>query len=350
MDVVRDARSRWISLTDASHDPGPVEVVWSPDMTPSCYYFSANTIHVESAQCPDSCWPDTWDKSVILHEYGHFLEDFFGFFRDHPGDRHLWGNRYSLELAASEGCAHFIGAILQDDPVLYNRYGDNLQFWTSSDVETGDKRSHAGCLFSAGNYGYREESSVAGFLWDLWDQSADDRHKWGWSPWTPGTSCQPYPDGIGDNLSLSESVIWTALMERQTGGHHPRTLPEFAEVWRQNPPLGDVRDFYENWYEHGCQCCFGQMGNVDLSLDELVTMGDLTVMIDHLFIDLDPLICLWAGDLNHSGGPYPLVSDISIEDLNLLVDRMFISLIPMEACPDPGWLPSPKSSSELANQ
>jgi hypothetical protein len=40
-----------------------------------------------------------------------------------------------------------------------------------------------------------------------------------------------------------------------------------------------------------CCCTFPTLGNVDGSLDSLVTMGDLTVLIDHLFITLAPLSC-----------------------------------------------------------
>lgn len=39
----------------------------------------------------------------------------------------------------------------------------------------------------------------------------------------------------------------------------------------------------------GKACCCDVMGNLDDSADRLVTMGGLTVLIDHLFIRLAPL-------------------------------------------------------------
>jgi hypothetical protein len=73
-------------------------------------------------------------------------------------------------------------------------------------------------------------------------------------------------------------------------------------------------------------CCAGTKGNVDCGADGLVTMDDLTVLIDHLFISLDPLCC-----------PNQAVLDqdvtISMSDMTVLIDHLFITLEPLPACP-----------------
>ncbi len=73
--------------------------------------------------------------------------------------------------------------------------------------------------------------------------------------------------------------------------------------------LSDVGDFV-TW----------TIGDLDQSGD--VTMGDLTLMIDHLFISLDPLNPDFAGDLDGS-------CDCTMGDLTILIDHLFISLSPL---------------------
>ncbi len=74
--------------------------------------------------------------------------------------------------------------------------------------------------------------------------------------------------------------------------------------------------------------CCETLGNVDSSPDGLVTMGDLTVLIDHLFISLASLTCAQEGNVDLS--PDGLVT---MGDLTVLIDHLFISLGPLPACP-----------------
>ncbi len=72
---------------------------------------------------------------------------------------------------------------------------------------------------------------------------------------------------------------------------------------------------------------FPVCGNIDGSLDGLVTMGDLTLLIDHLFISLEPL--RWPSIGNVDGSSDDLVT---MGDLTKLIDHLFISLDDLE-CP-----------------
>jgi hypothetical protein len=74
-------------------------------------------------------------------------------------------------------------------------------------------------------------------------------------------------------------------------------------------------------------CCVGSTGNVDCSADMMITMGDLTVLIDHLFITLAPLCC--PGEANTDGSLDQL---ITMGDLTALIDHLFISLSPLPPC------------------
>ncbi len=57
-------------------------------------------------------------------------------------------------------------------------------------------------------------------------------------------------------------------------------------------------------------------------------MGDLTVLIDHLFISLVPLACIDEGNVDMSTD-----SLITMGDLTTPIDHLFISLAPLPPCP-----------------
>jgi hypothetical protein len=52
-------------------------------------------------------------------------------------------------------------------------------------------------------------------------------------------------------------------------------------------------------------------------------------MIDHLFLTLAPLCCYEEAELDNSGM-------IDITDAQILIDHLFISLQPLPNCPDVG--------------
>jgi uncharacterized protein (TIGR02145 family) len=83
----------------------------------------------------------------------------------------------------------------------------------------------------------------------------------------------------------------------------------------------------QNTGSKGC-CTSVGMGNVDGSSDGLVTMGDLTVLIDHLFISLTPLACPEAGNVDQSTDGL-----ITMGDLTVMIDHLFITLAPLPECP-----------------
>ncbi len=76
-------------------------------------------------------------------------------------------------------------------------------------------------------------------------------------------------------------------------------------------------------------CCTGpSMGNIDGSADNLVTMGDLTTLIAHMFITLEPLVCAAEANVDLSADEL-----ITMGDLTVLISHMFITLEPLPPCP-----------------
>ncbi len=91
----------------------------------------------------------------------------------------------------------------------------------------------------------------------------------------------------------------------------------------------DVQAGFVGWFGLAystTNCCRGFTGNVDVDAYDLVTMGDLTVLIDHLFISLDPLDCEDEAFLDGE-------VDVTMGDLTKLIDFLFISLSPLPSCP-----------------
>ena len=73
-------------------------------------------------------------------------------------------------------------------------------------------------------------------------------------------------------------------------------------------------------------CCLGTRGNVDCDGGQGVDISDLTALIDHMFISLNPLCCFDEANTDSAG-------EIDISDLTALIDHMFISLNPLPSCP-----------------
>jgi hypothetical protein len=74
-------------------------------------------------------------------------------------------------------------------------------------------------------------------------------------------------------------------------------------------------------------CCEGTVGDANGSGEDVPTIGDVTVMIDALFIGENWAVieCLTEADLNQSGGNDPQTSDITIGDVSYLIDYLFIT-------------------------
>ncbi len=75
----------------------------------------------------------------------------------------------------------------------------------------------------------------------------------------------------------------------------------------------------------GC-CCRGDRGNVDCDFNDMVDIVDLTLLIDHLYLTLEPLP---SNDEANTDGE----GTIDISDLTRLIDHLFISQRSLPDCP-----------------
>ncbi|UCC45300.1 MAG: DUF362 domain-containing protein [Candidatus Zixiibacteriota bacterium] len=73
-------------------------------------------------------------------------------------------------------------------------------------------------------------------------------------------------------------------------------------------------------------CCVGLRGNVDADEGDIVDIGDLTALIDYLFISFEEPACMREANVDG-------IEPVDIGDLTRLIDFLFISFTPPTACP-----------------
>lgn len=125
------------------------KVFWTPGVSPyefiddsasnngspiSMYYKSSNTgltgLYIGGGHSGSSCQDsDHFDNSVILHEYGHFIEDAYST-SDSPGGYHNGNFVIDPRLAWSEGWGNFFQAAVAGTTKYYDTTGN-------SDCDTG---------------------------------------------------------------------------------------------------------------------------------------------------------------------------------------------------------------------
>jgi hypothetical protein len=79
-------------------------------------------------------------------------------------------------------------------------------------------------------------------------------------------------------------------------------------------------------------CCVGRVGDANGSGADEPTISDISVGIDALFINgwaNSIIVCLEEADINQSGGRNPTQADITIGDLSYLIDYLFITGPPL---------------------
>ncbi|MBU0982788.1 MAG: thrombospondin type 3 repeat-containing protein [candidate division Zixibacteria bacterium] len=88
----------------------------------------------------------------------------------------------------------------------------------------------------------------------------------------------------------------------------------------------DQADLDSNGVGDACEgCCLGSTGNVDCDELDGVDVGDLTRLIDHLFISFAPLCCPPEANTDGGGG-------VDVGDLTAMISHLFIAFNPLPPC------------------
>ncbi|MBC86368.1 MAG: hypothetical protein CL677_04240 [Bdellovibrionaceae bacterium] len=161
-------------------------IYWDPGFNPG--YYSGSSSSGTSFYTPsskrlfilggingdtDNTDTDHFDNSVIIHEYGHFLEDNV-FASDSPGGSHSLDRLIDPRLAWSEGFANFMQAAVLDVPRYIDTYGNvdgstGEYFRLNLERQTGTYYDEP-INTEEGNF---RELSITRMLWDAIDTDDD---------------------------------------------------------------------------------------------------------------------------------------------------------------------------------
>ncbi len=137
---------------------------------------------------------DHFDNSIILHEYGHFIEDVFAD-TDSPGGTHTGNAIIDARLAWGEGWANFFQAATLNNPIYRDTSGNisgSSSVYFDEDLETPE--NDIPTQMGEGNF---REFSITRLLWD---------------------SIDVVNEGAGvDTVSGTFAELWTIFTSTTTG-------------------------------------------------------------------------------------------------------------------------------------
>lgn len=171
-----------------------VQAYWTKGFNPNSYFGSPNSgvsfylpgysrLFILGGIGGDTDTTDTdhFDNSVILHEYGHFLEDIQSN-TDSPGGAHSGNKPIDPRLAWSEGFGNFIQAAITNNPYYQDSYGNSAgtagSFFNipleapAGGCTVGSTATGCDIPAVAGEGNFRE-FSIARLLWDVFDSTGE---------------------------------------------------------------------------------------------------------------------------------------------------------------------------------
>lgn len=156
-----------------------LRVRWKKGITPPCgtSCYSGGEMFLLNRGSSRFDDTDEYDDSVIMHEYGHHMQDHVSCSTSPGGGHSLCEPDQDSRLAWSEGSAQYFSVVVGElDPALDQipvLYLDTLGNRTagSSILVRDNLENNDSCETAA--YGLRNEAAVARILWDLQDAAPD---------------------------------------------------------------------------------------------------------------------------------------------------------------------------------
>jgi hypothetical protein len=164
--------------------------------------------------------PDEYDDLVLLHEFGHFVQDHYSK-SDSPGGAHGYTGQYDPRLAWSEGSATFFGNFARGTTLYIDT---NASSALTVDLETPDPSIPRGTS-DGKQTGNLSEIVVAAILWDLADAAN-------------GTASADHP-APHDTVTNPDGVF-----EAFT---YVRRIPS-SDASARDPVGVDLVDFLDGWF------------------------------------------------------------------------------------------------------
>lgn len=166
----------------------------------------------------DASDTDHFDNSVIIHEYGHFIEDIYAQ-TDSPGGSHNGNSIIDPRLAWGEGWANFFQAAVTGNPVYRDTSGNidgtpGVYFNVDiENVETIGSKHDVPADMSAVGEGNFHEFSITRLLWDTIDP-----HPVTGAGGADGSSIYPGYAGGNETVQSPFSELWTLFTGLRDSG------------------------------------------------------------------------------------------------------------------------------------
>jgi hypothetical protein len=139
--------------------------------------------------------------------------------------------------------------------------------------------------------------------------------------WRPGSAAWSGPTLV----STGRAALHVSPCLRTPAGHGDVAYVSYHQI-NAATSQAEVNLARVRFTENVEPCvCIGSTGNIDCAPDDSVTMSDLTVLIDYLFVSLSPLCCEAEAYLDD-------MAEVSMGDLTVLVDHLFITFEPLPTC------------------
>ena len=189
-------------------------------------------------------------------------------------------------------------------------------------------------------YGIGTEGSYGMATWGLGGSAISTLLNSDISGWDVGVVA--YDDGASPSVSASHNRIydntygfWTntsfgQLAERNYWGsdHGPTHA---ANPNGDGDEVGDWID-YEPWCNYDfsicdimISCCLDRVGDANGVGGDEPTIGDISSMVEMLFLSGMMVACMSEADVNQSGGYNPVKENVTISDISILIDYLFIT-------------------------
>ncbi len=219
LDTVHDA-FQTILATDPTVDFMPLKVYWSINNTTvsgdiaageigTSFYRGGNPIDGLYLLGDEDIDTEEYDRHVIAHEFGHYVEDTLAR-SDSIGGAHTLSDRLDKRVAFGEGFANAWASIVTGDTVYIDTLSTNQAFAGGFDVEDGT-------IYNGPNPapGWYNERSVQEVIYDLYDSTNEGAPT--------------------DSLSLGFGPIYSVLTNQQV------STPAFASIFSFIDALKDDR-------------------------------------------------------------------------------------------------------------
>jgi hypothetical protein len=237
---------------------------------------------------------------------GYWWDDFQNYLNEAPG---LVYHYYFFDTAADERAILFktipSNSFQQEDinlsPTIFPAAPDSLEAYVlDNNTVRLNWKNDLGVTWHV----YRRDGSSGGSFFRI-DNPAGDRAN-------HGIATPYYVDATVDSNSC---YFYVVVAESDFGNYSPASSELFVDI---------------------TSCCQGHVGDINGSGGDTPTIGDIALLIDHLFISYTPPQCLAESDVNQSGGLDPGPEDISLVDAVLIINFLYIDYVPMRLCTDAG--------------